>query len=133
MQLPGALINPNSKRRKNYPKKISYIFWKNYALKFSYILEWSLIQPTTTTLYSLWKISYTFPKKTLVHFLAPSPIHKKIYPRKISFLKKSLIFWDECLPSIKFLISCWTVGWMLINCRLKNTTHNVGWLLIYSA
>ena len=93
------------KNKRTYPEKISYIFWKNYALKISCIMEWSLTWPIITTLCSLWKISYIFLQKKKASALSrPKPEKQKKQKEKAPKTKLKntnqnppLKTWKKCI------------------------------------
>ena len=88
------------KKQKTHPDQISYIFRKNYALKTSYILEWSLISPITEILGVLWKIFYNFLKKLELIFSLALKV-EKTYPEKNNALKIFYIL-EESQISLPF-------------------------------
>ena len=95
MQQPGTLSNPNPKIKTLTLKKLLIFSEKNYTLKISYILESSLIQPSTTTLCSLHShtLLLTSPppqkKKTKKPNALSNPKHKnnKKYSKKFPIWK----------------------------------------------
>ena len=107
------------------PQKTSYILLRNYALKISYILEWSLIWPATTTL----KIPSLPDKQTRSH----SEKLLIFQPRKKScYLSGDGFFWPQA-PKTKTLVTfskkkffphfgmtadSHTLEWLFIKCRI---------------
>ena len=114
---------PTPKITKLCLKKFFFIFWKELYPKIFYILQWCLIWPTTTTLRSLWKFLILSQKEALVDLQILSQKDKK------NFLKKFLTSQHGSWPSIKLLIPSYTLGWLLIERRIKNKfiTHYDCW------
>ena len=71
----------------------------------------------------------------LAHFTSQKKL-KKLYSEKISYVSRKifLIFRGGCWPSIKFLIPCYTTGWLLLNRRITkfNITQDDCWFSLLS-
>ena len=83
-------------RKHNYLNRTSYNFWKSFLkklyLKYFLFWEWSLIWPTKKTLFSLWKIFYTFPKNAWCTFQLQAQ-SKKVMPKNfLCFYEKTICY-----------------------------------------
>ena len=71
----------------------------------------------------------------LAQFPTPIPKNEKKITLKEFFIFSPqicfFIFWDRCLPNIKFLIPPYMPGWLLIKLRIKKHSHSARSLLIY--
>ena len=73
-----ALSKPKCKMKIIIPWKFFYIFRKNYVLKVSYILKWSLLWPTITTFWSFRKNFLYFTEKNPSTISNPKPKIQKL-------------------------------------------------------